>query len=350
MKCFIALMQVLVFNLVSLEVLAQQQELILYDYEGYVNHRLIAKFEQESGIKVTVKTFTGMPIADDLVRKSKDDFDLIAGTHYILEGWIKNNKIMPLDFSLLPNYTNLNKEFLQKLNVIDKGNKHVVPYISGIAMLALNKNIANAIWQDDVPNTWGLIFNEKYAAKLAQCGIALGQSPLQTYSTFVLYKAKNLKLSESYIKKITNEMLQLKPYYRYANNAPIVDDLKSGKICAAFGWSSFNQIDEITLLEPIEGMPMYIDVWAIPAHAKNAYAAHSFIDFTMRPENAAEIAKHSKGIIAVNGAADFVDTNLAQNKLIFPDDKDVRRMYLFQNLNDEQKNLMLEEWSRFNKF
>jgi len=327
------------------------QELTLYDYEGYVSKDIITQFEQENNIKVKVKTFSDMSVADSLVVDAKEEFDLIVGTNYILESWIANNKIQPLNLSLLPNYSNLNKVFLYKLNAIDKGNKYAVPYISNVAKIAVKSSNAKKIFKEDLPNTWGLLFHEQYLTKLAECGVALGMSPLQTYSAFMLYKARDLSLNAKTITTVTNELIKLKTYYKYADsNILIKEGLSSNKICIAFGWSSFSSDKDLTLLDPVEGMPMYIDSWVIPSHSKNIEAAHKFINFTLRSEVAVKIVKHTSGITAVNGVKNLIDEDFAQNHNIFIENKELQKMYLFKNLNNEQKELLQQEWKRFNQF
>jgi len=52
-------------------------ELKVYDWEGYVSTEIIAQFEQETGIKVSLKTFSNLIQLDGLIN-SNDDVDLIA--------------------------------------------------------------------------------------------------------------------------------------------------------------------------------------------------------------------------------------------------------------------------------
>jgi len=217
-----------------------------------------------------------------------------------------------------------------------------------MAVVAIQNSNVRKVLTDEIPNTWGLLFDEKYLSKLAGCGVALGVSPLQTYSTFMLLKARNLNLTANNIKSITNDLIKLKAYYKNHASSNLRDELKQKNICVAFGWVSFyNNQDDIVLLEPEEGIPMYIDVWAIPAHAKNVNEAHKFIDFTLRPEVAAQIVNHTNSIVAVNGVKNLLDNDIAQNKYIFPSNADLQRAFLFQNLNDEQKDLLQKEWQRF---
>jgi len=336
----------LLLILVVTNVLAQE-ELVLYK-RAFSPH-LIEAFEKETGIKVIAKTYQTTKEADNLIY-SGEVFDLMLTNHYVLDSWIKDQKLQAIQTSQIHNYGKLNKHIKIKLDPFDKGNKYAVPYLAGVFSISVHKEKVGAIFGKNIPNTWGLLFDDKHASKLASCGIALVSSPLQTYSSFILYKAQMYTFNNSQIKSLTDDLIKLRSFYKYANNERMLNDIKNNQICAALNWSSYKQNSDFIMLEPEEGFPMYVESFVIPATVKNNEAAHKLINFMLKAENAADVVKVSNGIIAVDGVKPLVDENLAKNKLIFPEAKDLQRMFMFPSINNEQKGLLQQEWARFNKF
>jgi len=211
-----------------------------------------------------------------------------------------------------------------------------------------NKTKVSDVLANDIPKSWSLLFDERYLNKLKQCGVGLFETPLQLYGAFMLHKAQFL-LNNKLISNITNDLIKLKPYYQTIGNEQVASDFKEGKLCIAFAWSSFvNQMgSNLELILPEEGATMYIDTMLIPTKAKNIDNAYKFIDFMLEAENAAELIKTSNGIPAVAELANLVGQEYANNPLIFPDTKTLRRMYLDTPLDYKQEYFLNSEWKRF---
>jgi len=344
--CYLLVLSCLSFN-------GYAQELIIYDWDGYANKSLISEFEKETHIKVTLKEFSSMQELENLI-DSSEDVDLVTPTHYILNNWIENNKILPLQLDKITNHKNLNKDLMQKLYPFDYGNKYAIPYVAGLVVIAVKEEKVKSLLKEDFVFSWDLLFNENYASKLAECGIGLIENPLHIYSAFMLYKGSDFKLTNKLISDTTESLIKLRPYYKYANNDNLVKDFKNNNICAALGWSSYLYYEgsnDLVLLELKEGMPMYIDTFVIPHKAKNIDAAHEYIDFMLRADIAKKTVEHTRGIVAINGVKELVGPEIANNKFIFPNTKELRKMFLLQDTQNSQQNRFLkEEWNKFNKF
>ena len=89
-------------------------------------------------------------------------------------------------------------------------------------------------------------------------------------------------------------------------SSTMIDDIAGGKACVAVGWSGDVNIaagrakengskDVIEALLPTTGALIFFDTMAITKDAKHPNNANAFIDFFLRPENAAAIVTVRKG-------------------------------------------------------
>jgi spermidine/putrescine transport system substrate-binding protein len=103
------------------------------------------------------------------------------------------------------------------------------------------------------------------------------------------------------------------------------EDLTSGNIVAAIGWSGDRSLigrNDVEWRSPTEGCDTFFDQMVIPVGAPNTAAAYAFMNFVYRPEVQADIAAYVNYVTPVSGVKEILakrgDTELANNPLIFP--------------------------------
>ena len=140
---------------------------------------------------------------------------------------------------------------------------------------------------EDAPvDSWALVFDPQYAAKLADCGITMLDS-----STDMLQMALRLSRARPAQHRCRRHgeggrlLMQVRPYIRYFNSSQYISDLANGEVCVSVGFSgdvfiaaaraeeAGNGI-EIAYSVPKEGAQQWFDMMAIPADAPNPEAAH----------------------------------------------------------------------------
>jgi spermidine/putrescine transport system substrate-binding protein len=86
------------------------------------------------------------------------------------------------------------------------------------------------------------------------------------------------------------------------------------------GWTLNRENPGIKYVVPRSGALGWIDTFALPARGRNDAAAYAWINFAMRPENAARVIKSVGNFSAAKGTAPFVDPRLrAQFVESFPE-------------------------------
>jgi spermidine/putrescine transport system substrate-binding protein len=110
----------------------------------------------------------------------------------------------------------------------------------------------------------------------------------------------------------------------YDNKDQLLNGIRSGEVIAAMmwdtgGWTLSRDNPDIQFIVPKSGALGWLDTFALPARGRNDAAAYAWINFTMRPENAARVIKSVGSFSAAKGTAALIDPRLkAQFNAAFP--------------------------------
>ncbi|HNM96786.1 MAG TPA: spermidine/putrescine ABC transporter substrate-binding protein [Marmoricola sp.] len=130
-------------------------------------------------------------------------------------------------------------------------------------------------------------------------------------------------------------------------------DLAAGNILACEAWCGdviqlqFDNPD-IKFVYPEEGTSLWSDNMLIPNLATHHSNAEEWINYYYEPEVAAKLAAWNNYICPVEGgkqAMEKLDPSLVDNKLIFPDESDLKTAFEFMTLNETQNKIYEKEWS-----
>lgn len=121
-------------------------------------------------------------------------------------------------------------------------------------------------------------------------------------------------------------------------------DLAQGNIGACLSWAG--DVIQLSLDNPAikffipeSGAVLMEDVLMVPKGAVNPAGAHELIDFYFEPDIAAQVAAYVNAVCPVAGAQDAmekIDPDLANNPLIFPDAKDMEKMFTYKSLSIDE--------------
>jgi putrescine transport system substrate-binding protein len=149
----------------------------------------------------------------------------------------------------------------------------------------------------------------------------------------------------------------LRPHVTQFSAADYIDDLASGKLCLAMGYSGDLNIARRRAREAKTGRDvqalvprapiLFVDAMAIPMDAPHPRNAHRFIDFILRPEvhagltNAVFYANPNKASLP------FVDPEVAGERTVFLPAEDLRRAVTPDAISNETRRLMTRHFEAF---
>ena len=92
----------------------------------------------------------------------------------------------------------------------------------------------------------------------------------------------------------------------YDNKDQLLNGMRSGEVVAAMmwdtgGWVLGRENPDIQYVVPRSGALGWVDSFVLPARGRNDAAAYAWINFTMRPDMAAKVAKSVGSFSAANG-------------------------------------------------
>ncbi|MFH1135036.1 MAG: extracellular solute-binding protein [Pseudomonadota bacterium] len=302
---------------------AQAESLKLLTWKGYAPKELVDKFEKETGIKVELTFSNNEEMIAKLRATRGAGFDLAQPSQDRISSVQEEFGIyQPLDYSkieaglFIPSMLEAVKN-----NTLVKGQSHAVPFCWGTSGLIVNSDKAPgaASWKDLLDDKYkGRVSYRLKRPILMAMGFALGYNPFELYNDPAAYQAMLDKIGET--------LIQAKPLVKnyWANGDSLLESMRSGEVFLAKawdggGWKLHEENPAIDFVAPKEGALGWIDTFAIPAKAENPAAAYKWINFMMKPENAAVFTNQEKYATASKDANAFVSAEVSANfKRSFP--------------------------------
>ncbi|NBX73907.1 MAG: extracellular solute-binding protein [Alphaproteobacteria bacterium] len=317
---------------------AHGAELTLYNWADYTPRSVLDDFAAETGHRVKLKTFETAEEMEAALQ-SGAVFDLTVPTAQPYFGpQIQQGLFQPLDMNLIPRASTLDARLMKGAADADPGNKYGVIYAWGTTGFGIDAAALTKRFPEVQLDSWQLIFDEQSVRRFADCGVSLLDSPSEVVPHVMLALGKdpnNQSLAD--LEEVFARLQKIRPYVQL-NAETYADDLAAGKLCLAFGYSgdlvraaetAKAKGRALTYILPKEGAMMWFDMLAIPSTAKNYEIAHSFINFMLKPENAAKISNEYLFATAVPASWDLVKPDLRKNPNIFPP-ADVRQKLFVQ--------------------
>jgi len=205
----------------------------------------------------------------------------------------------------------------------DPGNAHGVIYMWGTIGIGYNKKMIHALLPDAPLDSWRLVFDPAVAAKVSKCGINFLDSPAEMMRIVYSYLGKDPNSDKPEDLAAAEKVLAaVRPYIRNISTADYIEALANGDLCIAVGYNGdllqsrdrahdANKVIDIGYVTPREGTILWFDNLAIPKDAPHPGNAHTFINYIMTPQVAADITNFKR----------FANGNLASLPLLLPDVK-----------------------------
>jgi putrescine transport system substrate-binding protein len=342
--------------------LDEEKVLNIYNWPDYIPEGMIAKFEEETGVKVNYNTFETNEALHAKLVAGNTGYDIVVPTAGFAKKQIQGGLYQEIDKSKIPNYKNLSPDFMSKIAGVDPENKHLVPWAWGFTTVGINKQkVEKALGGMPMPeNAWDLVFDPKYADKLKSCGIAYLDSPSEILPIALHYVGKPPYSEDPADFKVAGAMLAKVRKDIRLFSSTMIDDIAGGKACAFVGWSGDINIaadrvkengskDEIVPLLPTGGGLVFIDTMAIPTDAKHVNNAYAFMDFYLRPESGAAMANDMNYPTGNTAALPEIKDEVKNNTTIFLGPEDTARLIPTGGYSNEISGTLNDTYNAFKR-
>lgn len=258
---------------------ADSKDLYVYNWGDYIDPELITQFEEESGYNVIYETFDSNESMYVKVNSGSSPYDVIFPSEYMVEKMADEHLLVPLDYSKLPNFKNVDSYF--KDQAFDPNNEYSVPYFWGTVGIAYNTEMYDELGID-YPTDYSDLWNPALVDNVLLLDGA--REVVGSSLNSLGYSLNSTDLNE--LEQAKQNLLNLAPNIKGVVGDEIKMLMANNEAAAAIVWAGDAQLiqadnENIEFITPQSGSNIYLDNIAIPKTSQNQEGALEFINFLM---------------------------------------------------------------------
>lgn len=339
-------------------VAAEDKTLRLYNWADYFAEDTLTQFTQETGIRVIYDVMDSSETLEAKMMAGGSGYDLIFPGDTVAERLMRAGALQKLDPEKLQHLADI-EPGLRTLQTKYPYSRHAtVPYTWGSIGITYNAEMVGKRMSDAPANSLDLLFKPENAAKFADCGISMIDSPDEVLAVVLNYLGRSPRSAEPEDLRAATELLvSIKPYIRKFQSQPVTD-LVNGNLCLSLGYSGdFTQAQraasgagkatDFRFHIPREGTTVWMDTMAIPVDAKHPEYAYAFINFVMRPQNMAAISNFTGYPTSSAKARPMVDADMRNNPDIYADEVTYARLIPGKDIPQRSMRARMRAWTTF---
>lgn len=301
-----------------LSLFGNEKVLYVYNWSEYMPDSVLKNFTKETGIKVKYSTYDSNEAMYAKVKTiGTSSYDIIVPSTYFVNKMSRENLLVKLDKSKLPNYKNLDTKLLSK--PFDPNNDYSIPYLWGSTGISYNANLVK-----EPIDSWKNLWNSEYKKSILLnddmrevFGMALKVLGYSSNST------NPKEIEEAYL-KLKELLPNVKMFYSESQKQVYLnEEVKLGMNFNGEGFMANEENKAIKYIYPKEGALLWIDSLVIPKGAKNIDNAHIFINYLLKPE-VSKIISEEIGYPSPNAKTlELLDEKTRNNRTIYPNEDDL---------------------------
>lgn len=309
---------IFIFMSLVLTLFANEKVLYVYNWSEYMPDSVLKNFTKETGIKVKYSTYDSNEAMYAKIKTiGSSSYDVIVPSTYYVNKMSKENLLVKLDKSKLPNYKNLDKKLLSR--PFDPNNDYSIPYVWGSTGISYNANLVS-----EKIDSWENLWNPEYKNSILLnddmrevFGIALKVLGYSSNST-------NPKEIEESYNKLKELLPNVKMFYSESQKQVYLnEEVKLGMNFNGEGFMANEENEAIKYIYPKEGALLWIDSLVIPKGAKNIDNALAFINYLLKPE-VSKVISEEIGYASPNAKTlELLDEKTRNNRMIYPNEEDL---------------------------
>ena len=317
----------------------------IYNWGDYIDPSLLKQFEKEYGYKVIYETFDSNEAMITKIEQGGTAYDIAIPSEYMIQKMMKQNLLLKLDHSKIKGLENIDSRFL---NIdFDEGNQYSVPYFWGTLGIIYNDKFVkeenmqhwNDLWRPELKNNVMLIDGAREVI-----GLALNS---EGYSL----NSKN----DTELTKISDKLTGLTSNVK----AIVADEIKmymineESAVAVSFSGEASEMLDNNEHLHyviPEEGSNLWFDNIVIPKTAKNVKGSYDFINFMLRPENAAKNAEYIGYSTPNKKAVELLPKEITTDEQFYPDEATMKNLEVYEDLGSKYLEIYNDRFLEFKMY
>ncbi|MEM1345347.1 MAG: extracellular solute-binding protein [Pseudomonadota bacterium] len=330
---------------------AGENVLRLMNWADFTSPEMIDAFERETGITVLLDNYLDVDVALERLIAETADIDLAVISDERVGQLRDTGVLAAFDPALIPNRAGLDPAIAAKLPTDAKARPLAVPYLWGTTGIGYTDQ-ALARSPEGLPDSWSLIFDPQTLARYADCGVFVTDTRQEVFSSAAVWLGLDPNAPQS-LEAARQALTAAAPHWQRIDEK-IIEALADGQYCLALVWNAdallaadrAGNATNVHYLVPREGAPVWVDAFVLPRTSANPEAAHRFIDFFLRPGNAAMTTNAFWTASAVLEAADYLDAEVAEHPGVYPPLAAREHLFRLAPRTPEQHVAEVKAWRR----
>lgn len=332
-------------------------DLNLYNWTEYIPYGsiaedfevddLIAGFEEEYGVSVTLSEYESNEAMLQQVEAGGAPYDLVVPSDYMVSLMADSGLLVELNKDAIPNLSNLDPTFTN-LPFDPEGN-YSVPYQWGTTGIGFSYDVID----DSEGISWAIIFDPEQRAQYAG-KISMLDDSREALGAALKYLGYSLNsTSEEEVDAAAELIRETAADLATFSSAGYEDLLVEGTTTVAHGWNGdffaaydgastddYDAYEDFGFAVPVEGGVVWVDNMAIPTTSESPCTAHAFIDYILDAENGATLTNYNY----------YASPNAAAEEFIYPEILEDPSIYPPQELFDDGSLEFLEDLGDFTTY
>jgi spermidine/putrescine-binding protein len=314
----------------------------LLTWPDYISPKTIEQFERRSGLSVRVET---VPSAVELLERMRADdagVDILCPPDYAVRELNGEKRLLALNHDALPNLRHLQPRFL-------RGRAHdPESLVSAVKDWGTTGFMLRTDKISETPAAWADFWSlaEKYSGR-----VSVLDSPGEVIGAALKMRGHSYNAAdEKALAQAERDLMALKPHLKCfeTNYRPLV---QSGDAYLALGWNGDAASLQaagapVQYVVPAEGSQMWEDDWAIAAATHHPGEAHTFLNFVLAPEIAAQEAGYTGYATGNAGALALLPPEVRSNPSIYPPDHVLAKLESGMPLSDAEDKRRAALWAK----
>ena len=318
------------------------EKVYVYNWGEYIDPEVLDLFEDETGIKVIYDEFEQNEEMYAKIKANAVQYDVVCPSDYMIQKMIEENLLAEINFTNIPDFSNIDPTYLKSAQSFDPENKYSVPYCWGTVGILYNKTMV-----DGPIDSWGAIFDEKYSGNILMIdsvrdafGIAL------EYLGYDLNSTDEAQLDEA--KELLQSQYPLIQAYvvDQVRDKMIGGEAALGVIYSGEAIFTRRENPDLEYVVPKEGSNVWIDGWVIPKNCRDKENAEAFINFMCRSDIALKNFEYITYSTPNKAARELItDDEIKNSSVAFPDQSVLDRCTTFRYLGADIEALYNNKWN-----
>lgn len=309
---------------------AAPTQLNVYIWTNYHSDAMVKRFEQENNAKVTIDTYDNNEVIEQKLQSGAAPYDIVVPTDYMITTLQKQDLLLPLDATKLPNLKHIDPQF--DLLTKTGETRYSVPYLWGTTGYAYRTDKIS-----EPLNSWKAVFDPKYKGK-----IVMLDDIREAFGAALRVDGKSMNTSdEAALASAKAKLIAQKKLLLAYDSSDF-----AGKVQAGDGWVVQGYAGElarvaresngtIKYVVPVEGGTLATDNLAIPKASKHPDLALAFINFMMDPDVAADTTNVTGYATANLTAKPKIKPELLNDPGVYPPQEILSRCEFTLDLGDK---------------